>query len=158
MFKKQEPQLQFPVETIIRNFLFTTSQDVWVGYKLVPQGFPLNDLEFFEKYIEDGKGMFEHDQYEYHLVNIPNYFDIEEHIEQTIKETVKGDFSDLGEIYFRQAGKILKDEVQIAGMAIMEVIMKFTYVFSTNKEEDAAIIFDEAKGFEDTAQGQSIKS
>ncbi|WP_185953527.1 ATP-binding protein [Enterococcus hirae] len=36
--------------------------------------------------------------------------------------------------------------------------MKFTYVFSTNKEEDAAIIFDEAKGFEDTAQGQSIKS
>lgn len=113
MLKNQEPQLQFPVETIIRNFLFTTSQDIWVGYKLVPQGFPLNDLEFFEKYIEDGKGMFEHDQYEYHLVNIPNYFDIEEHIEQTIKEAVKGDFSDLGEIYFRQAGKILKDEVQM---------------------------------------------
>ncbi|HBH5457870.1 TPA: ATP-binding protein, partial [Enterococcus faecium] len=41
---------------------------------------------------------------------------------------------------------------QLAGMAIMEVIMKFTYIFSTNKEEDAAIIYDEAKGYEDTAQ------
>lgn len=113
LITKKEPKLQFPIETIIRNFIFTTSQDIWVGYKLAPQGFPLNDLEFFEKYIEDGKGIFEHDQYEYHLVNIPNYFDIEEHIEQTIKETVKGEFSDLGEVYFRQAGKILKDEVQM---------------------------------------------
>lgn len=113
LFKKKIPKLQFPVETIIRNFLFTTSQDVWVGYRIISQGFPLNDLEFFEKYIEDGKGMFEHDQFEYHIVNIPNNFDIEEHIQQTIKEIVRGDFSDLGEIYFRQAGKIMKDEVQM---------------------------------------------
>ncbi len=34
----------------------------------------------------------------------------------------------------------------------MEVIMKMTTIFSTDKTEDAAIIFDEAKGFEDTAQ------
>ena len=45
---------------------------------------------------------------------------------------------------------------QVAGMAIMEVLMKLTYIFSTNKEEDAAIIFDEAKGWEDTAQGRFI--
>ena len=108
MLKNQEPQLQFPVETIIRNFLFTTSQDIWVGYKLVPQGFPLNDLEFFEKYIEDGKGMFEHDQYEYHLVNIPNYFDIEEHIEQTIKEAVKGDMK---RIYLYDLRRLFKSPI-----------------------------------------------
>ncbi|RTK18314.1 hypothetical protein DRJ86_15005, partial [Enterococcus faecalis] len=35
---------------------------------------------------------------------------------------------------------------QIAGMSIMEVIMKMTTIFSTDKTEDAAIIFDEAKG------------
>lgn len=45
---------------------------------------------------------------------------------------------------------------QIAGMTIMEVIMKMTYMFSTDKNEDAAIIFDEAKGFEDTAQGRFL--
>ncbi|MGC3722473.1 ATP-binding protein, partial [Enterococcus faecalis] len=31
---------------------------------------------------------------------------------------------------------------QIAGMSIMEVIMKMTTIFSTDKTEDAAIIFD----------------
>ncbi|NSV96142.1 ATP-binding protein, partial [Enterococcus faecalis] len=45
---------------------------------------------------------------------------------------------------------------QIAGMSIMEVIMKMTTIFSTDKTEDAAIIFDEAKGFEDTAQGRFL--
>ncbi|MHA7762782.1 ATP-binding protein, partial [Enterococcus faecalis] len=43
-----------------------------------------------------------------------------------------------------------------AGMSIMEVIMKMTTIFSTDKTEDAAIIFDEAKGFEDTAQGRFL--
>lgn len=52
------------------------------------------------------------------------------------------------------ANKLKKE--QIAGMSIMEVIMKMTYIFSTDKAEDAAIIFDEAKGFEDTAQGRFL--
>lgn len=111
--KTKEPRLAFPVEAMTQNFVFTTTQEVWVGYKLAHQVFPLNDLDFFKEYIEDGKGLFEHDSYEYHLMNIPEYFDLDEHIEETIDKLVKGSFSDLGETYFRQAGEILKDEVQM---------------------------------------------
>ncbi|EOH11123.1 hypothetical protein SQC_00507, partial [Enterococcus faecalis EnGen0217] len=31
--KSKEPRLDFPIEAITNNFLFTTSNDVWVGYK-----------------------------------------------------------------------------------------------------------------------------
>ncbi|MGH2140810.1 ATP-binding protein, partial [Enterococcus faecalis] len=37
-----------------------------------------------------------------------------------------------------------------------EVIMKMSTIFSTDKTEDAAIILDEAKGFEDTGQGRFL--
>ncbi|WP_227085923.1 hypothetical protein, partial [Dorea formicigenerans] len=46
-------------------------------------------------------------------MNIPEYFDLDEQIEATIDNLVKGSFADLGETYFRQAGDILKDEVQM---------------------------------------------
>lgn len=110
---RKEPRLAFPVEAMTDNFIFTNTQEVWVGYKLAHQVFPLNDLEFFKEYIEDGKGLFEHDNYEYHLMNIPEYFDLDEHIKETIDKLVKGSFSDLGETYFSQAGEILQDEVQM---------------------------------------------
>ena len=55
--KSKEPRLDFPIEAITNNFLFTTSNDVWVGYKLAHQVFPLNNLDFFKEYIEDGKGV-----------------------------------------------------------------------------------------------------
>ncbi|NRE00625.1 type VI secretion protein, partial [Enterococcus faecalis] len=85
----------------------------WVGYKLAHQVFPLNNLDFFKEYIEDGKGVFEQDTFDYHFMNIPEYFDLDEQIEATIDNLVKGSFADLGETYFRQAGDILKDEVQM---------------------------------------------
>lgn len=110
---KKEPRLDFPIEAMTGNFLFTTTQEIWVGYKIAHQVFPLNDLEFFKEYIEDGEGLFEHDNYEYHLMNIPEYFDLEDHVEETIEKLVRGSFSDLGETYFRQAGEILQDEVQM---------------------------------------------
>ncbi|EPH75333.1 hypothetical protein D929_00816 [Enterococcus faecalis 02-MB-P-10] len=112
--KVKEPRLAFPIEAMTKNFLFTDKQEVWVGYKLAHQIFPLNDLDFFQTYIEDGKGLFEHDNYDYHFMNIPEHFELEEHIEETIGKLVKGKFADLGETYFRQAGKILEDEVQIS--------------------------------------------
>ncbi|WP_275292638.1 hypothetical protein, partial [Klebsiella pneumoniae] len=73
----------------------------------------LNNLDFFKEYIEDGKGVFEQDTFDYHFMNIPEYFDLDEQIEATIDNLVKGSFADLGETYFRQAGDILKDEVQM---------------------------------------------
>ncbi|OTN82317.1 hypothetical protein A5810_003147 [Enterococcus faecium] len=49
----KEPRLAFPVEAMTQNFVFTNTQEVWVGYKLAHQVFPLNDLDFFKEYIED---------------------------------------------------------------------------------------------------------
>lgn len=112
-FGNKESRLEFPIEAMTKNFLFTTDQQVWVGYKLDHQQFPINNLDFFNDYIEDGEGMFEHDTYEYHLVDIPNTFNLSDHVERTIDELVKGNFADLGDTYFRQAEEILEDEVQM---------------------------------------------
>lgn len=111
--RMKEPRLAFPIEAMTQNFVFTNTQDVWAGYKIAHQVFPLNDLDFFKEYIEDGEGVFEHDNYEYHFMNIPEYFDLDEHIEETIDNLVRGSFSDLGKIYFHQAGEIMQDEVQM---------------------------------------------
>lgn len=111
--RMKEPRLAFPIEAMTQNFVFTNTQDVWAGYKIAHQVFPLNDLDFFKEYIEDGEGVFEHDNYEYHFMNIPEYFDLDEHIEETIDKLVRGSFSDLGKIYFHQAGEIMQDEVQM---------------------------------------------
>ncbi|MDN3168364.1 ATP-binding protein [Enterococcus faecalis] len=111
--RMKEPRLAFPIEAITQNFVFTNTQDVWAGYKIAHQVFPLNDLDFFKEYIEDGEGVLENDNYEYHFMNIPEYFDLDEHIEGTIDNLVRGSFSDLGKIYFHQAGEIMQDEVQM---------------------------------------------
>lgn len=110
---KKEPKLAFPIEAMTQNFLFTDTQDVWVGYKLDRKELPLNKVDFFREYIEEGEGLFEHDSYDYHFVNVPEYFDLDQHIEDTIDTIVKGSFADLGEFYFRQAGEILKEEIQV---------------------------------------------
>jgi type IV secretory pathway VirB4 component len=110
----------FPVTQVVRNFYFsytksplTDDNDIWVGYHLGKQDYPLNDLSFFKTYIEEGEGLLEDDKLEYHFMNIPTEFEIEDHIDQTIKHLVKGKFKDLGEIYFKEAGEILKEEIQI---------------------------------------------
>lgn len=45
--KMKEPRLAFPIEAMTQNFVFTNTQDVWAGYKIAHQVFPLNDLDFF---------------------------------------------------------------------------------------------------------------
>ncbi|OTN83961.1 hypothetical protein A5819_003511 [Enterococcus sp. 7E2_DIV0204] len=112
--------VRFPVENYVGNFYFsytknpiTQDNDVWVGYHLSKQNYPLNDLKFFNEYIEEGKGLFENDTLEYQLMNIPTRFEVSEHIDETVKHLVKGQFKDLGEIYFREAGEIIQDEIQI---------------------------------------------
>lgn len=115
-FKKKKtklPRLEFPIDAIIRNFVLTKNDDVWVGYQLSSQVFPLNDIDFFKNYLQDGEGILGHDEYDYHFINIPRQFNLDTHIEETIRDLVKGECADLGKVYFEQAGKILKDEVQL---------------------------------------------
>lgn len=45
---------------------------------------------------------------------------------------------------------------KIASEAIMDVIMHLVSIFSTNMEEDASVIIDEAKGFMDTPRGKYL--
>lgn len=111
--KKSNNRLEFPIEALVKNFVFTKNNEVWVGYKINHQTFPLNNLDFFNEYNEDGKGLYEHDQYEYHLMDIPKHFRLSDHIEKTIKYMVRGPFTDLGAYHFRLGGKILEDEVQM---------------------------------------------
>ncbi|MDA9469889.1 ATP-binding protein [Enterococcus sp. 5H] len=110
----------FPVNQVVGNFYFTYTKnpltnddDIWVGYHLGRQNYPLNDLSFFKSYIDEGKGLLEDDKAEYHFMNIPTEFEMDDHINETIKHLVKGPFQDLGETYFREAGQILKEEIQI---------------------------------------------
>ncbi|MFS7492715.1 hypothetical protein AB6905_17275, partial [Carnobacterium maltaromaticum] len=65
---------EFPIKEYTKNFIFTeptmlSDGEVYVGYHIGRQTYPLNDYAFFEDYIDEGKGMFEHDEYEYHLFN-----------------------------------------------------------------------------------------
>lgn len=117
---KKNKQVIFPVDQYIKNFFFTYTEnpltgdnDVWVGYHLGKQNYPLNDLSFFNNYIEEGNGLLEDDSMEYHFINIPTTFDMKEHIDKTINTIVKGSFKDLGDTYFREAAEILEDEIQI---------------------------------------------
>lgn len=45
---------------------------------------------------------------------------------------------------------------KLASEAVMDVIMHLVQVFSTNKDEDASVIIDEAKGFMDTPRGKYL--
>jgi len=110
----------YPVENYVGNFYFsytknplTNDNDIWVGYHIGQENYPLNDLSFFRDYIEDGKGLLEDDKLEYQFMNIPTRFGIKEHIQKTKENLVKGKFKDLGDIYFEEAGEILQDEIQI---------------------------------------------
>lgn len=57
--------------------------------------------------------MLENDRLEYHILTIPTELSIDEHIQQTTDHLVKGEFSDLGTTYFKEAGEILKEEIQM---------------------------------------------
>lgn len=110
----------YPVNQVVGNFYFsytknplTGDDDVWVGYHLGKQNYPLNDLSFFSSYIEEGKGLIEDDSFEYNFMNIPTEFEMKEHINQTKKYLVKGKFKDLGDTYFDKAGEILEKEIQM---------------------------------------------
>lgn len=153
---KKESRLDFPVEAITENFIFTTSDDVWVGYKLEHKEFPINNLEFFKHYIEDGEGLLENDQYEYHIADIPDYFDLGEHVDRTIHALVKGEFADLGEIYFKQAEEIIQDEVQM-NHSTTYLFVKLTTVGQVfNPLEYVELIKDEGKKWLQKVTGQRI--
>lgn len=111
--KNKALALEYPIEALYKNYLFTVEDEVWVGYRMASQAFPIHDLAFFKEYIEDGEGILSHDAYEFHFINLPVHFDLDHHIDTTIHQLVKGQFADLGKIYFKQAGEILKDEIQI---------------------------------------------
>lgn len=104
----------FPTEDRIQNFLFAADGRVWVGYRLETVYFPLNDTDFFQDYRENGKGLLSHDEYEYHILNIPKAFDIREHIEQTNDKLVRGELADVGRYYFNELGELLEKEIQVS--------------------------------------------
>ena len=104
---------EYPIEAQYRNFLFSKNGDIWVAYFLDNVYFPVNDPDFFKPYVNDGKNVLSHDEYEYHFINIPTSFSLKKHF-QTIKdELVKGDLADVGRYYYDEAEYILDKGLQV---------------------------------------------
>ncbi|MBO0431281.1 ATP-binding protein [Enterococcus sp. DIV0660C] len=110
--KVKEKTFEFPVSAIAKNFILTNTNEVWAGYQISHQVYPLNDLEFFTEYLQDGEGVLGNDNYEYHICNIPKKFPLDQHVEKTIEKIVQGNNADIGEYYFNEAKEILDEEVQ----------------------------------------------
>ncbi|MBC1333536.1 type VI secretion protein [Listeria booriae] len=107
-----EKKVESPLGHIHENLLITPKGEVFAIYRLAKLDCPLNDEEFFNNYLEDGEGVFSHDEFDYKLFDVPEGYDLDRHIEETITSVLVKDETELSTRYWRRAGEILKDEVQ----------------------------------------------
>lgn len=105
--------ISFPIEDYFGNFIFTKDKNIWAGYRINRQPEPLNNVDFFDEYIQDGKGLLEDDSLEYHFMNKPEHFPVMDHINSTIDQQVTGEMEEEGKIFFGRAGEILESEIQM---------------------------------------------
>lgn len=110
MGRKETNKALSPYGQIQGNVLLSPTNDVYALYRLDMQDFPLNDIDFFKGYVEDGKGVFSHEEFDYHLFDVPEGYDIEKHIQKTMDKVLIRN-GDVQREYWERAGRILKDEV-----------------------------------------------
>lgn len=120
--KRVQKQVMSPIGEIQENVIQTPQGDVFALYRLADLNFPLNNFHFFEEYKEDGKGVFSHDEFDYKLFDVPEGYDMLEHIETTMARiTVQktADMSpyeqetvDIYQQYWRRAGQIVQEELR----------------------------------------------
>lgn len=99
-----------PIGTIHENLIITPDGNVFALYRLSKQDVPLHDLAFFKDYIEDGVGLFSHDEFDYHVFDIPEGYDMDAHIQKTMDSVLVRD-GNMREYYWKRAGSILKAEI-----------------------------------------------
>lgn len=100
-----------PVYDYFKNFIFSNSGGhVWVGYRMKSKDLPINDINFFEEHNQNGKGLYDHDQYEYHQINIPEAFDIDNQIGLLKDHYIQGELKDVANTYLDVTSNILVKE------------------------------------------------
>jgi energy-coupling factor transporter ATP-binding protein EcfA2 len=118
---------EYPHEEYFKNFIFMKNGDIWVSYFLDRVYFPLNDPSFFIPYVNDGKYLFEHDEYEYQIVNLPTTYSLHDHFSITKNDLVKGELSEIGKYYYDEAEMILDRDMQLTKYTTL-LLVKLTTV------------------------------
>ncbi|GIN14620.1 type VI secretion protein [Shouchella clausii] len=109
--KSQNKMLQFPIALRHKNIAFSKHKQVWAFYKLKPLSLRLNSKTDFQQYIQSTTDFLANEEYQYHLMIVPKRFDFQKFTDVVISDVVAGEFSDIGEKYFRRAAEILNEEV-----------------------------------------------
>ncbi|MBC1318493.1 ATP-binding protein [Listeria booriae] len=105
-------RVESPMGHIYDNLVITPKGEVFAIYRLAKIDYPLNDEKFFNDYLEDGDGVFSHEEFDYKLFDVPEGYDLDKHLDETIQGVLIEDKTGLNTRYWRRAGEILKDEVQ----------------------------------------------
>ncbi|RQW65333.1 type VI secretion protein [Listeria sp. SHR_NRA_18] len=107
-----QKRVESPIGHIYDNLVITPKGEVFAIYRLAKIDYPLNDEKFFNDYLEDGDGVFSHEEFDYKLFDVPEGYDLDKHLDETIQGVLIEDETGLNTRYWRRAGEILKDEVQ----------------------------------------------
>ncbi|MGP4080104.1 ATP-binding protein [Pseudalkalibacillus sp. R45] len=103
--------LEFPIELKYQNMAFNKRKQVWAFYKLDEENIRLNSEVEFHRYIERTAAFLSHTEYDYHIMIIPKKFDFPTFTRAINDNIVKGEFSDIGRVYFDRASVTLENEV-----------------------------------------------
>ncbi|WP_088815649.1 MULTISPECIES: ATP-binding protein [Listeria] len=95
--------LEFPIDDYQNNLVFNKNKQVWAVYKLKPKSLPLNEVSSYEEYSEETLRFLSLEGFQYHLTILPRAFDFEEFNHVVQEQVLKGDFADIGKIYFERA-------------------------------------------------------
>jgi archaellum biogenesis ATPase FlaH len=105
--------LEFPIAYKHKNMLFNKRKQVWAFYKLDPEYIRLNSVTDFSRYVERTTEFLTHEEYDYHIMIIPKPFDFKSFTNIIKQHIVKGEFSDIGRVYFDRACLTLENEVSL---------------------------------------------
>lgn len=105
--------LEFPIENIVDNMVFNKEREVWAFYELMDENLPLNSKSDFDRYVSRTSEFLADNEYDYHIMIIPQRFDFSNFTELIKNNIVQGDFEDIGKKYFDRAGEILDSEVSL---------------------------------------------
>jgi Cdc6-like AAA superfamily ATPase len=103
--------LEFPFEFRHKNMVFNKRKQVWAYYKLDEEYIRLNSDIDFSRYVERTAEFLSHEEYDYHIMIIPKRFDFQKFTNVINGNIVKGEFSDIGKVYFNRAAVTLENEV-----------------------------------------------
>lgn len=105
--------LEFPIEDYKGNLIFNKNKQVWAVYKMKSISLPVNEEGAFEENANEMLRLLSLEGFQFHISILPRAFDFEEFNATVKKDLLKGDFKDIGEIYFERARAKMEKETFI---------------------------------------------